>query len=113
MNKFENNSGLGYYPDDLVFDEITQTYKKAVCDKKNNAEFDSKKAAQSNIFSENLLSKMFQGNDMISTFLKGGLLNGSSKNNIIMQALSNITKQKDEKKEKNDFSNDDDFFEEL
>ncbi len=117
-NNFENNSSWGYYPEDLIFDEKTQTFQKVKKSEKNaenlkkncknNANF-----AQNGLFGENMLSKMFEGNEMLSTLLKGGAMNSSAKSNLIMQALSNLNSPKKQKKEKNTIIKNDDFFEEF
>lgn len=118
MNNFETNSSLGYYPEDMIFDEKTQTFQKAKKLEKNaeNSHKNCKNTsnfAQNGLFGENMLSKMFEGNEMLSAFLKGGTMNGSAKNNLIMQALTNLNSPKKQKKEKSTITENDDFFEEF
>ena len=120
MNQFENNP-IGYYPDEMFFDEKTQTLKKMSSEKfikkdekiAENSQKNQKNGqnfAQNNIF--NNFSGLFKGNEMIENMLKGGEL----KNNFLMQALSNLNSKKT-KTEKQAVKNlnfeEEDYFEEL
>ncbi len=113
MNNFENNSAWGYYPEEMQFDEKTQKFQKVNNNEKieQNSQKNMQNSAQG--FSQNMLSKMFEGNEIISALLKGGALNGASKNNLLMQALSNMTQPKKEKKEAKITVENQDYFEEL
>lgn len=108
------NGGTGYYPDEMEFDEKTQTLKKINKNKKivENSQNNEKKEqnfAQNNLL--NNFSNIFKGNEMVENLLKGGDL----KNNFLMQALNNFGNKKSPKPEKVSALNldEEDYFEEF
>lgn len=112
MENSENNSNFGYYPEDMEFDEKTQTLKKIENNKKiaENSQKNEKKEqnfAQNNFF--NNFSNFFKGNQAVETLLKGGDL----KNNFLMQALGNLNNKKPKEAEKKIIIDDCDSFQEL
>ena len=115
MENFEKNMSFSYYPDEMEFDEKTQSLKKIKNNQKSteNSQKNEKKEqnfAQNNFF--NNFSGLFKGNELIENLLKGGDL----KNNFLMQALSNLNSKKT-KTEKQTVTNlnfdEQDYFEEL
>ena len=103
------NGGFGYYPEEMEFDENTQTFK--IINKKT-VENNEKK--EQNIAHNNFLNnfpQLFKGNEMIQNLMKGGDL----KNNFLMQALSNLNTKKTKKEEKISSPNleEEDYFEEF
>ena len=105
-----NQSQIGLYPEDLIFDEKTHSFQK--CDRisnvveqedvnrNNSTRGESNGGALNGLFQSGMLSKIFEGNELLSTLLaSGGFKNSAQKNNLIMQALSNLSSQKQTKED--------------
>lgn len=100
----KNEENFGYYPEDLVFDEKSQSFKIKNNEtlQKNEEKLQNNQNniqnSVNNIFSQNLISNLLGNNEMLSNLLKGGFKAGDLKSNLLMQAL-NFAKNKSSKKQ--------------